>query len=43
MENNVIISIQGKQSFEAQDDDTIELVTEGCLCLLYTSPSPRDS
>ena len=31
MENNVIISIQGKQSFEAQDDDTIELVTEGCL------------
>ena len=51
MENNVIISIQGKQSFEAQDDDTIELVTEGCLepdgddgytCLLYTSPSPRD-
>ena len=29
MENNVIISIQGKQSFEAQDDDTIELVTEG--------------
>ena len=31
MENNVIISIQGKQSFEAQDDATIELVTEGCL------------
>ena len=31
MENNVIISIQGKQSFEAQGDDTIELVTEGCL------------
>ena len=29
MENNVIISIQGKQSFEAQGDDTIELVTEG--------------
>ena len=27
----MIISIQGKQSFEAQDDDTIELVTEGCL------------
>ena len=24
MENNVIISIQGKQSFEAQGDDTIE-------------------
>ena len=31
MENNVIISIQGKQSFEAQEDDTIELVTEGQL------------
>ena len=31
MENNVIISIQGKQSFQAQEDDTIELVTEGCL------------
>ena len=31
MENNVIISIRGKQSFEAQEDDTIELVTEGCL------------
>ena len=31
MENKVIIYIQGKQSFEAQDDDTIELVTEGWL------------
>ena len=31
MENNVIISIQGKQSFQAEEDDTIELVTEGCL------------
>ena len=31
MENNVIISIQGRQSFEDQGDDTIELVTEGCL------------
>ena len=62
MENNVIISIQGKQSYEQAEDETIELVTEGCLqpdgedgytltyqeseltaCLLYTSPSPRDS
>ena len=31
MENNVIISIQGKQSFEQAEDETIELVTEGCL------------
>lgn len=31
MENNVIISIQGRQSFEDQEDDTIELVTEGRL------------
>ena len=38
MENNVIISIQGKQSFQAQEDDTIELVTEGCL-----SPDGDDS
>lgn len=31
MENNVIISIKGKQSFEDMDDETIELVTEGRL------------
>ena len=31
MENNVIISIQGRQSFADQEDETIELVTEGCL------------
>ena len=28
MENNVIISIQGKQSFEDQEPEVIELVTE---------------
>lgn len=31
MENNVIISIQGKQSFEDQEPEVIELVTEGRL------------
>ena len=31
MENNVIISIQGKQSFEDQEPEVIELVTEGQL------------
>lgn len=31
MENNVIISIKGKQSFEDMDDETVELVTEGRL------------
>ncbi|WP_297212492.1 DUF1934 domain-containing protein [uncultured Flavonifractor sp.] len=31
MENNVIISIQGRQSFEQAQEETIELVTEGCL------------
>ena len=31
MDNNVIISIMGKQSFEDMDDETIELVTEGRL------------
>ena len=40
MENNVIISIQGKQSFEAQDDDTIELVTEGSWSPTGTTATP---
>lgn len=31
MENNVIISIKGKQSYEDMEDETIELVTEGRL------------
>ena len=31
MENNVIISIQGRQSYEQAEEETIELVTEGCL------------
>lgn len=31
MENNVIISIQGRQSFEDQEPELIELVTEGRL------------
>ena len=31
MENNVIISIRGCQRGEAAQDETIELVTEGCL------------
>ncbi len=31
MENNVIISIQGKQSYTDMDDETVELVTEGRL------------
>ena len=31
MENNVIISIQGRQSFEDQEPEVIELVTEGQL------------
>ena len=31
MENNVIISIRGEQSFEDQDPEVIELVTEGRL------------
>ena len=31
MENNVIISIRGRQRGEAAQDETIELVTEGCL------------
>ena len=31
MENNVIISIQGRQSFEDQEPEVIELVTEGRL------------
>ena len=31
MENNVIISIQGRQSYEQAEPETIELVTEGCL------------
>ena len=31
MENNVIISIHGKQSFEDAEDETMELVTEGRL------------
>ena len=31
MENNVIISIRGRQSFEQAEEETIELVTEGCL------------
>ncbi|BFK86472.1 DUF1934 domain-containing protein [Pseudoflavonifractor sp. DSM 107456] len=30
-ENNVIISIKGTQSYEQQEDDVIELVTEGRL------------
>ncbi len=30
-ENNVIISIRGTQSYEQQEDDVIELVTEGKL------------
>lgn len=30
-ENNVIISIKSKQSFDGTGDDTIELVTEGLL------------
>ena len=33
MENNVIISIRGKQSFEDQEPEVIELVTEGRLSL----------
>ena len=33
MENNVIISIRGKQSFEDQEPEIIELVTEGRLSL----------
>ena len=31
MDNNVIISIKGKQSFEGADDEVIELVTEGLM------------
>ena len=31
MENNVIISIQGKQSFEGVEEETIDLITEGRL------------
>lgn len=31
MENNVIISIKGKQCYENMEDETIELVTEGRL------------
>lgn len=31
MENNVIISIQGRQAFEDQEPEVIELVTEGQL------------
>ena len=31
MENNVIISIRGRQRGEAAQEETIELVTEGCL------------
>lgn len=31
MENNVIISIRGRQSFEDQEPEVIELVTEGRL------------
>ena len=31
MENNVIISIRGRQSYEQAEEETIELVTEGCL------------
>ena len=31
MENNVIISIRGEQSFEDQEPEVIELVTEGRL------------
>ena len=38
MENNVIISIRGKQSFEDQEPEVIELVTEGRL-----SPDGEDS
>ena len=33
MENNVIISIKGKQSYEDMEDETIELVTEGRLAI----------
>ena len=40
MENNVIISIQGKQSFEAQDDDTIELVTRAAWSQTGTTATP---
>ena len=29
--NNVMISIKGMQSFEDAEDETVELVTEGCL------------
>jgi len=31
MEKSVIISVKGKQSFAGEDDETIELVTEGRL------------
>ena len=31
MENNVIISIQGRQSYEQAEPETIELVTEGSV------------
>lgn len=31
MDNNVIISIRGQQSYEDQEQETIELVTEGML------------
>lgn len=31
MDNNVIISIRGQQSYENQEQETIELVTEGRL------------
>ena len=43
MNNNVIISIIGRQAYEGAEDDEIELVTEGVLkkqnggyCLSYT-------
>ncbi len=31
MEKSVIISVKGKQSFAGEDDETVELVTEGRL------------
>ena len=42
MEENYLITIKGTME-QRGDTDTVELMTRGSLvCLLYTSPSPRD-
>ena len=37
----VVLSVRGEQYFDGCDPDSTELMTEGTICLLYTSFGPR--